>query len=249
MYKKLKNSIVEWIKWYFDNHGKGCKAVIGISGGKDSNIDAALCKEAIGADNVCGVLMPNGVQNDIDDARGVAELLGIPHYEINIEPIMLAFYKALEDSGFVPNDIVYNNSPARIRTAVLYAVSGIVRGRVCNNGNLSEVFLGWRTKGGDTVGDFAPLKNLVVRECVGVGHETELPVNYVEKVPEDGMTGKTDEDNFGFAYADVDTLIRDGGIDNAALMQKILTMRDYGMHKEELILSFPYNPIINQKVG
>jgi NAD+ synthase len=227
-----------WIKELLNKpEHHGSKAVIGIIGGVDSSLNAALCKEAIGASNVIGVLMPNGEQHDIDDAYSIAGHLDIPHYEINIKPIMDAFYKALEDAGLTSNDLVYSNAPARIRSALLFAVCAIEGGRFCNNGNLSEIFLGWRTKGAD-VGDFAPIKNLTKSEVVAVAGETELLPDHVYKIPEDGLSGRTDEENFGFTYELVDALIRNGIIEDKALMEKMLRMNALGKHKEEPMPSF-----------
>jgi NAD+ synthase len=231
---ETKKSIVTWIKDFFGKpEHKDAKAVIGISGGLDSSLNAALCVEAIGSSNVIGVLLPDGEQHDIDDAFSVAAHLDISHYEINMKPVMDAFYKALEDAGLTPNELVYRNSPARMRSTFLYAVCAIENGRFCNNANLSEVFLGWRTKGADTVGDFAPIKNLVKGEVVAIAGETELLPCHVGKVPEDGLSGISDEENFGFSYEQVDTLIRSGSIDDAELMKKILHMNATGKHKEE----------------
>jgi NAD+ synthase len=179
------------------------------------------------------VLLPNGEQHDIDDAHSVAAHLDIPHYEINMKPVMDAFYKALEDAGLTPNEPVYRNSPARMRSAFLYAVCAIENGRFCNNGNLSEIFLGWRTKGADTVGDFAPIKNLVKGEALAVAKETGLLPRHVDKAPEDGLSGRSDEENFGFTYKLLDELIRNGCIDDKALMKKMLKMNAAGKHKEE----------------
>jgi len=238
--EKTKNSIVKWIKDFFKKpEHKGSKAVIGISGGLDSSLNAALCVDAIGASNVIGVLLPDGEQHDIDDAYNIVGHLDISHYEINIKPVMDAFYEALEDSGLTPNKLVYSNAPARIRTAFLYAVCAIEKGRFCNNANLSEVFLGWRTKGADTVGDFAPIKNLTKSESIKVAKETELLKRHIDKIPEDGLSGKSDEQNFGFSYELVDTLIRTGSIDDKKLMKKIQQMNAAGKHKEDPIPSAP----------
>ena len=235
---EVKNSIVKWIKDYFKKpENKSSKAIIGISGGLDSSLNAVLCKEAIGAVNVIGVLLPNGEQHDIDDAYSVAAHLDITHYEINMKPVIDAFYKALDDAGLTPNEMVYRNTPARMRTAFLYAVCAIENGRFCNNGNLSEVFLGWRTKGADTVGDFAPIKNLTKTEIIAVAKETELLSKHINKIPEDGLSGRSDEENFGFSYELVDKLIRAGSIDDKALMEKMLKMNAAGKHKEEPIPS------------
>ena len=83
--EKVKNECVQWIRDFFEENGKGCNAVIGISGGKDSSVVAALCVEALGKDSVIGVLMPNGEQADIDKAQLLVDTLGIKHYIINIK--------------------------------------------------------------------------------------------------------------------------------------------------------------------
>jgi NAD+ synthase len=240
---KVKNSIVEWIKEFFNKpENKGSKAVIGISGGLDSSLTTALCKEAIGSSNVIGVLLPNGEQYDIDDAYSLASHLDIPHYEINIKPVLDAFYKALEEAGLKPNDPVYSNTPPRIRAAFIYAICAIENGRFCNNGNLSEAYIGWRTKGGaDTVGDFAPIKNLTKTEVVEVAKETELLPYHINKIPEDGLTGKSDEENFGFSYEQVDKYIRTGSIEDKVIEEKIKRMHKIGKHKEDPIPSAPLN--------
>ena len=239
--KIAKDSIVQWIKDYFNKpEHVGSKAVIGISGGIDSSLNAALCVEALGAENVVGVLLPNGNQYDIDDAYALVDHLGIKHYEINIKPTLDVFYKSLEEAGLSSNEVVYRNSPARMRTNFLYAVCAKINGRLCNNGNLSEVYLGWRTKGADTVGDFAPIKNYTKSEVISIAKETNLLPRFINKIPEDGLSGKSDEENFGFTYELVDKFIRSGSIDDDVLMEKMLRMNAFGKHKEEPIPSAPY---------
>ena len=260
---KVKSDIVQWIRGYFNKpENYGAKAVIGASGGVDSNVDMALCKEALGAENVIVAFMPNGVQHDKDDAYHVVEHLGIPkenQYEINIKPVMDAFYKALEDAGLTANQLVYSNAPARMRSAVLFAITAIVRGRFVNNGNKTEEFLGWRTKGGDTVGDVAPIKELVKREVLAVGRETELLPRHVDKVPEDGLSGTSDEANFarmlgidemptGELYDLIDDFIRDKAHPDAALVEKLLKLNAYGKHKEEAMPTYELETAKTYKV-
>ena len=206
----VKNGVVRWIAGWFEENGKDCNAVVGISGGKDSSVAAALCVEALGADRVIGVLMPNGVQGDIDVAYDLVKHLGIKHYEINIkgafDSIMGEVRSALGEVGRVTEV----NLPPRIRMSALYAVSQSVNGRVVNTCNLSEDYVGYSTKYGDMAGDFSPLCRLTVAEVRAVGRQAGLPARFVDKVPIDGLCGKADEENLGFTYEVLDKYIRTG---------------------------------------
>jgi len=230
--KDVKNRIVAWIQDYFrDNASAETMAVVGISGGKDSSITAALCVEALGSDRVAGVLMPQGVQHDIDVARGLCALLGIRHMEINIGDAVKALLGETEAAGLELTDGAIVNTPARIRMAALYAVSAIVGGRVANTSNLSEDWVGYATKFGDAAGDFSPLSDLTVGEVKAVGRELGLPPEYVDKVPADGLCGRTDEDNLGFSYAALDRYIREGICEDEAVKAKIDRLHRLNIHK------------------
>ena len=219
---KIKNDCVQWIRDFFENNGKGCNAVIGISGGKDSSVAAALCVEALGKDHVIGVLMPQGEQHDIDMARLLVNHLGIKNYEINVKDAVDGVLNNLPDDLAV-SDMTKVNLPPRIRMATLYAVSQSCNGRVCNTCNLSEDWVGYSTRYGDSVGDFSPMSFLTVTEVKEIGHLLGLPKELVEKTPIDGLCGKTDEENLGFTYAELDVYIRTGEIadpDKKALIDR-----------------------------
>lgn len=210
---KIKNDCVAWIKDFFEKNGKDCNAVVGISGGKDSSVAAALCVEALGRDRVIGVLMPQGEQHDIDMAYMLVNHLGINHYEINVKDAVEGVLKNM------PSDLNVSvqskvNLPPRIRMSVLYAVSQSVNGRVVNTCNLSEDWVGYSTRYGDAAGDFSPMANLTVTEVKEIGRVLGLPDVLVDKVPIDGLCGKTDEENLGFTYAELDRYIRTGKIDD-----------------------------------
>ena len=211
--KKVKDQCVLWIREFFENNGPGCNAVLGISGGKDSSVAAALCVEALGKDRVIGVLMPKGVQGDIDAAYLLVNHLGIKHYEINIKEAYDALVSAMPaDLSLTAQSV--QNLPPRIRMTTLYAVSQSVNGRVVNTCNLSEDWVGYSTRYGDSVGDFSPMSNLTVTEVKEIGRVLGLPDELVDKTPIDGLCGKTDEENLGFTYAELDRYIRTGEIDN-----------------------------------
>lgn len=219
---KIKNDCVQWIRDFFENNGKGCNAVLGISGGKDSSIAAALCVEALGKDRVIGVLMPQGEQHDIDKAYMLVNHLGIRHYEVNIKDAVDGILNNLPDDLAV-SDMTKINLPPRIRMSTLYAVSQSCNGRVCNTCNLSEDWVGYSTRYGDSVGDFSPMSFLTVTEVKEIGYLLNLPKELVDKTPIDGLCGKTDEDNLGFTYAELDVYIRTGEIadpDKKALIDR-----------------------------
>jgi len=212
---KVKDQCVLWIRDFFKNNGDGCKAVVGISGGKDSSVAAALCVEALGAYRVIGVLMPCGVQHDIDAAYMLVNHLGIKHYEINVKDAVDAVMNNMPKDIEITAQTV-QNIPPRVRMTTLYAVSQSVNGRVCNTCNLSEDWVGYSTRYGDSVGDFSPMSMLTVAEVKEIGRVLGLPSALVDKTPIDGLCGKTDEENLGFTYAELDRYIREGVIEDEA---------------------------------
>lgn len=213
--KKVTAQCVQWIQDFFEENGKGCNAVVGISGGKDSSVAAALCVQALGKDRVIGVLMPCGEQHDIDMAQLLVDHLGIRHYIINIKDSVDGLMNSLPKDLEISNQSIVN-LPPRIRMSTLYAVSQSCNGRVCNTCNLSEDWVGYSTRYGDAAGDFSPMSFLTVAEVKQIGRELGLPDVLVDKVPIDGLCGKTDEENLGFTYAELDRYIREGVIDDPA---------------------------------
>lgn len=207
--KKVTQDCVEWIRDFFKNNGPDCNAVIGISGGKDSSVAAALCVEALGRERVIGVLMPCGEQHDIDAAYMLVNHLGIRYHVINIKAAVDGIVSAMpEDMPLTAQTVT--NIPPRVRMTTLYAISQSNNGRVVNTCNLSEDWVGYSTRYGDAAGDFSPMSNLTVTEVKEIGRYLGLPDQLVDKVPIDGLCGKTDEDNLGFTYAELDKYIREG---------------------------------------
>lgn len=233
--KKVKNDCVQWIRDFFEENGKGCNAVVGISGGKDSSVVAALCVEALGKDRVIGVLMPCGEQHDIDMARLLVSHLGIQNYEINIQDAVKGLTSAIPFELSRQSTI---NLPPRIRMALLYAVSQSHNGRVANTCNLSEDWVGYSTRYGDAAGDFSPCSRLTVAEVKAIGRELKLPEVLVDKVPIDGLSGLTDEDNLGFTYAELDRYIRTGEIDDPAKKERIDRLHRINQFKLQLMPVF-----------
>ena len=240
--EKVKDQVVEWVRNYFaENASPATKAVIGISGGKDSSVAAAVCVAALGKERVIGVMMPQGEQADIDCSKKLIAHLGIQSYEINVGSPIKALYDEISKQIEL-NEQARVNTPARIRMTTLYAVGAITGGRVINTCNLSEDWVGYSTKYGDSAGDVSPLSDLTVTEVIAIGDALGLPHELTHKTPIDGLCGKTDEDNLGFTYAELDRYIR--GLtdlsDKPELKAKIDRMHVLNLHKLRLMPKFEY---------
>ena len=238
--EKTTANLIEWIQRWFDENGKDCNAVIGISGGKDSSVVAAACVAALGKERVIGVLMPNGEQSDIDCSMQLVKHLGIPYYVCNIKKSFDGVLEQLQECGVEISKQTRVNLAPRIRMATLYAVSQSKNGRVANTCNLSEDWVGYSTRYGDMAGDFSPLSRLTVQEVKAIGKHLGLPINLVDKVPSDGLTGNTDEDNLGFTYAELDEYIRTGVCENEETKAKIDRLHRINAFKLKPIPCFEY---------
>ena len=237
---EIMNIIVDIRHYFATNGNKDTKASIGISGGKDSTIAAALLVRALGNDRVIGVLMPDGDQKDIADARAASEYLHIKSYTINIKYTTASFIEDIErNSDLLPNAAVYTNMPARVRMTTLYNIAAMVGGRVINTGNKSEAFVGYTTKYGDLAGDYAVLRDYYVTEIYKIGDALKLPTVLVYKAPADGMSGKTDADNMGFSYEDLDDYLANSVVPSADDLKNILDRHARNRHKEVIRLPHP----------
>ena len=236
--EEMTNALIHWIRARFWKNGRGCNAVIGISGGKDSSVCAALCVAALGRDHVIGVLMPNGSQRDIPDSYQLVSHLGIRSVIVNIEGAVTAIRQQLTESEIAPTSQTTINLPPRIRMSVLYAVSQSMNGRVINTCNLSEDWVGYSTRYGDGAGDVSLLGKLTVQEVKALGREMGLPENLVEKTPSDGLCGSSDEQKLGFSYAVLDRYIREGDCEDPAIREKIDELHRANRFKLELMPVF-----------
>lgn len=238
---QTKDEIVSWLRTFFMRACPDGWAVVGISGGKDSSVTAALCAEALGRDRVMGVLMPRGVQPDIDDAKLLVATLGIRHITVNIGKAADALQSALVASGELMlatggaglSKDTKINLPARIRMTTLYAVAQSLPGGalVLNTCNKSEDWVGYATKFGDGAGDVSPLGNLLVEEVRQLGAVLGLPDELVHKTPTDGLSGQTDEDKLGFTYEVLDRYIATGEIDDPSVKERIDALHAANLHK------------------
>ncbi len=245
---KTKDEIVEWIRDYMAQNGPNCDIVVGISGGKDSSVTAALCVAALGKDRVVGVMMPDGVQSDIADSQEIVSLLGIRNLTVNIHEGVQGLCGAINTSletGALDGVTALSrdsmiNLPARIRMTTLYAVAQALPngGRVVNTCNASEDYIGYSTKFGDAAGDFSPLAHLLVHEVIQVGELLGLPERLTRKAPSDGLSGLTDEDKIGFTYATLDHYVLTGECPDEATKAKIDRMHRLNLHKLQLMPSY-----------
>lgn len=236
--RKTKEALIVWIRAWFEKNGRDCNAVIGISGGKDSSVCAALCVQALGKDRVIGVLMPNGTQSDIADSRQLVEYLRIRSVTVNIAGAVDAIYTQLRTARIAATAQTEINLPPRVRMSVLYAVSQSMNGRVINTCNLSEDWVGYSTRYGDGAGDVSLLGKLTVQEVKALGREMGLPENLVEKTPSDGLCGSSDEQKLGFSYAVLDRYIREGDCEDPVIRGKIDELHHANRFKLELMPVF-----------
>lgn len=235
---KAAEHIVEWIRNKMNTFGTNSKCVIGISGGKDSTVVAALCVAALGKERIYGVLMPNGHQADIDDSYKVVDLLDINYTVVNIKETVDAVKHTISDATFWPelSEQADINLPARIRMVTLYAVAQTLGNAfVVNTCNLSEDYVGYNTKYGDSAGDFSPLAKYTSEEVIAIGDALGLPPALTHKTPSDGLCGKSDEDNLGFTYKVLNRYIRTGEIDDDEAKKKIDRLHIANLHKLEPI--------------
>lgn len=252
--EKVTKDCILWIKNWFEKNGSGCNAVLGLSGGKDSTIVAKLCVEALGADRVIGVAMPDKGQG-INDADKICDYLGIKYMVTPIDGVVAEFHKVWNDQG---SDVKWSkqseqNIPPRVRMTMLYALSQTFNGRVANTCNLSEDFVGYATLFGDAAGSFAPLSQLTVTEIYQIGDYLGLPYEWVHKIPDDGLPhSSSDEKKFGFSYAELDRYIREGIVPEGACennpdelkVDKIDRMHRNNKFKTEIVQIPHFNPLV-----
>lgn len=249
--ERVKNEVVKWIRHFFNHNAPNASAVIGISGGKDSSVAASLCAEALGKERVIGITMPDGQQPDIEDSYLLIKHLGIRSIEINIHNITAAlkweFSRNMEICELSGQTKLSRqakvNLPPRIRMTVLYAVAQMLPygGLVVNTCNRSEDYVGYSTKFGDAAGDFSPLAGFTMHEVLQLGKAIKLPESLIYKVPSDGLSGMTDEDNLGFTYDVLDSYIENGICQDRNIKEKIDILHQKNLHKLQPIPYFQRN--------
>jgi NAD+ synthase len=220
------------------------RVVVGISGGKDSTVTAAICARALGADHVYGVMLPDGGQKDIEDSRRICAALGIRSRTVNIGKIHTALREVTDQFGPSPDNDGFEvplsresdiNVGPRLRMTVLRYIAQALGARLAGTGNLSEATVGYCTKDGDTSCDFAMLGRLTSLEVVQVGLTMpEIPRVLVEKTPTDGLSGFSDEERMGILYADIHRYIREGSCGDPETDEKIRKRERANLHKRRM---------------
>lgn len=238
---EVTNEIIEWIKNWFETNCKDSKAVIGMSGGKDSTIVAALLVKALGKDRVIGVGMPDITQG-YNEADKICDYLGIKFMECPIGEFTNIFRKNYELS-----ERAKQNIPPRLRMTILYAIAQSINGVVANTSNLSEDYIGYATLFGDSAGSFSPLGKMTVTEILQIGDYLELPKKWVYKTPDDGLPFSCpDEQKFGFTYKTLDEYIREDkepiGFSGTSVRHKINEMYVKNKFKTDIINLPSYIP-------
>lgn len=237
--KKVKNELVQWLRDYYNNDGNPLNAVVGCSGGKDSSVVLAALVEAIGAERVYAILMPNGIQADIDDSYKICDFLGLKPYSVNIDDGYDGILNAVSDEFNSTRQAEINLAPV-LRMATLKFISQCVNGRFTCNANLSERYLGWFTISGDDQGNIMPLANLTVTEVIAIGKELGLPDWVINKTPSDGLCGSSDEQKMQISYSKLDKYIREGVIDDVEMQSRIEGRHCANLFKLEPIPAFKY---------
>ena len=243
--EQARDGLTAAIRALAEKQGFG-KVVIGVSGGKDSTVTAALCARALGKENVYGVMLPDGEQKDLNDSKRVCEALGIQKRIVNIGAVHDALRDVTDQKTVTAASGEFvipfsakseTNVPPRLRMTVLRYIAQALGARLAGTGNLSEATVGYCTKDGDTSCDFSVLGMLTSVEVVAVGLTmAELPRDLVEKTPADGLTGRSDEENLGVSYRDIHAYIRMGTCGNAQTDEKIRRMEAANMHKRRMPL-------------
>jgi len=250
--KEEAKNIINWIQNYFKENGSNeTKTIIGISGGVDSLICTQLCIDALGKDRVIGILIPDSsnsnYQKDYEDGMNICKLLDIEYYSIDINRTKNSLYLQFTNQQKIStplNSVVKYNTPARLRMTALYMIGAQLGGRVVNTCNLSETYVGYDTKWGDNAGDFAPIASFTKTEIKQIGLALDLPKHLINRTPDDGMCGQSDEDRFGFTYEQLDKYIRNNKDVNVDVFNKIDKMHKAALHKINSIHipHYTYNP-------
>lgn len=249
---RTTEELIQWVKDYFAEAGDNTNAILGMSGGKDSTVAAAVLCKALGPDRVIGVSMPQGSQS-LNDADKICEYLGMKMYTVNIGQAFDGLLEGIKYAGEVLSKPSVQNIPPRLRMATLYAIGQTNNARVVNTCNLSEDYIGYATKFGDGAGDFSVFANLTVTEVLAIGDYLGVPYQWVHKTPDDGLPHSCpDEEKIGFTYAELDIYIRTGKApegyvhdnpEEGLKVDKIDRMRKANLHK---LLPMPSYKLFNE---
>ena len=206
-------------------------AILGVSGGKDSGVVAALLVKALGHENVIGVTMPcHTVKSAKDDAKLVSDAYGFSLINFDIGNVFDQFKNELKHLGNFTDLEVLNsdiNLKPRLRMATLYYIAALYSALyhktylVVGTSNLCELYVGYFTKGGDSVHDIAPIASFTVEEVIEIGEYLGVPEKVLYKTPNDDLSNLSDEDKLGVTYQDIASYIEDSKSIDISVAQKI----------------------------
>ena len=237
--KETKN-VIEFIRNYFEENNLG-GVILGISGGKDSGVVAGLFTEAIGKDKVIGVTMPcHSKDEDREDAKLISDFYGFKLINIDLTDSFDTYKEQINLLGDFTEEELKNsdiNLKPRLRMATLYYLAALYTALnkktfiVSGTSNKCELYVGYFTKGGDSVHDIAPIADFTVEEVIKIGEVLKVPEKVLYKKPSDGLSNQTDEDKLGVTYRDIATYMENPEKVEENTKQKIKKLHNNNLHK------------------
>lgn len=238
--KKEKDKIVEFIRKYYKDNNLG-GAVLGISGGKDSGVVAGLMVEALGSENVVGLTLPcHSKDEDRSLAKKVSEYYGFELLNIDLTNTFDSFKEQIKKLGDFKEEQTKNsdiNIKPRFRMASCYYMAALLSSLrrkpylVVGTSNKCELFVGYFTKGGDSVHDIAPIADLTVEEVIKLGEQLNVPKEILYKTPSDGLSNQTDEEKLGVSYENIAKYINNPNSVEEKERKKIEKLHNSSKHK------------------
>lgn len=234
------NKIIGFIKNYYKENNLG-GAILGISGGKDSAVVAALFTKALGKENLIGVTLPcHSKEEDKVDAELISDYYGFKLYNFDITNTYDTFKEEVSNIGEYNLEETKNsdiNLKPRLRMATVYYLAALFSELnkktylVAGTSNKCELYVGYFTKGGDSVHDISPIADLTVDEVIKVGEYLNVPEKVLYKKPNDGLSNITDEDKLGVTYKDIAIYMEDPNLVDERIAEKIKKLHNNNMHK------------------
>ena len=238
--EKETKGVIEFIRDYYSKNNLG-GAILGISGGKDSGVVAALFTKALGSENVIGVRLPCHSSDESKvDAKLVSDYYGFRLIDFDLTNVFDTFKNELTNLGNFTNEEVKNsdiNLKPRLRMATLYYLAALyssVKGKtylVAGTSNKCELYVGYFTKGGDSVYDISPIADFTVDEVIKIGEYLKVPEKVLYKAPDDGLSNQTDEDKLGVKYSKIASIMEDETSVSKEVREKIKKLHDSNLHK------------------
>ena len=225
--------ICEFVRDYYKKNNL-TGAVLGISGGKDSAVVAALLCKALGPENVYGLSLPcHSKKTDYEDAKLIADHFGFTLRKFDLTSTFDSFVENIDHHEDYDN--ANQNLKPRLRMSAVYYFASMLstngkRYIVAGTSNKSELFVGYFTKGGDSTHDIDLIADFTVSEVIKIGEELGVPKKVLYKAPSDGLSGKTDEDKLGVTYQNIEDYIYERELD-PKVKEKVKRLHENNQHK------------------